>query len=224
MKKINKKRIIIGIIAVGLFMIYEAATLIYTIVDDQETSSKVALTEYGNLFGKDAQTKLQILVTTKSRNRHPVSLYKYDKRFNVIVSKVSLLKYSDIGQMVNYENGTSYKSLNAAYEAIPSFNFDMSIKAGKSVSVSAIHFKVNGDSIRTIARNDSLVCFYYRFNTFSINYNDEPYDVIAKADRSTIPSSVIFKRKGKFLYVIIMTIGEGNEEMRPDLLYSIVDK
>jgi len=222
MKKTIKKKMIIGIVAAGLFMVYEVSRLIYTMIDDDETSSKVPLTEYENLFNKDAQGKLNILATVKSKNRQAVSTYVYDKKYNLCVFKVILSKNLELTRIIDYKNESSSKSLNAAYEGLPCFNFDMSIKAGKSVPVSSIHFKSNGDSIKYIARNDSLVCFYYKFKSFSINYNDEPYDIIATADQSNIPADILFKKRGKVLYIIIMTIAEGKEEMQANKLYTII--
>jgi len=85
MKKTIKRRVIIGIVAASLFMAYEVSRLIYTMIDDDETSSKVPLTEYENLFNKDAQGKLNILATVKSKNRQAVSTYVYDKKYNLCV-------------------------------------------------------------------------------------------------------------------------------------------
>lgn len=224
MKSTTKRRVIVAVAAVSLFAIYEVSTLIYTMIDDQETSSKIPLTEYNDLFSKKAQDQLQILATVKSRNRQPVSTYLYDKEYNLCVFKVIMSKNSGLTHILNYQNETTSKSLNSTYEGLPCFNFDMSIKAGKSALVSSIHFKSDGDSIKSIVRNDTLVCFYYKFNTFSINFNDEPYDIIAKADQSNIPASVIFKKNGKFVYIIILTVAKGKEELQPDQLYSIINK
>lgn len=224
MKKTIRRGIIIAVAAFSIFMLYEFATFIYAWINDHETSSKIPLAEYNNLFNQDAQGKLQILATVISRNRKPVSTYVYDKRYNICVFKVILLKDSDLKSIINYQNETSNKSLNAVYSNLPSFNFGMSIRIGKSVTVTTVHFRFNGDSIKLVAKNDSLNCYYYKFSSFSINYNDEPYDIVAKADRPSIPASLIFKKKGKVLYVILMSVAEGREVMRPDLLYNIINK
>jgi hypothetical protein len=208
----------------GLFALYEFSTMIYTMLDDQETSSKIPLKEYNNLFSKETQDKLQILATVKSRNREPISTYIYDTRFNLCVLKVILFKNSDLKNVIKYQNRTSYKTLNATYSGLPSSNFDMSIKAGKSVIVSLLYFKFSGDSIKSIVKNDSLYCYYLKFKTFSINYNNEPYDVIGNADESNIPASIAFKKRGDFLYIIIITVAKGKEELQPGLLYSLINK
>jgi hypothetical protein len=221
-KKINKNKFR-GFVAFGLFLgIF--GVLIYTAINDNEKTSSVPLAEYNNLFTQEAQTKLKLLVTTTSRNRETTSSYIYDKIFNVFVFKVKLSSNSGLRKIVSYQNKTSYIFMNAVYSGLPSFNFDMDIKSGKSVLVSSVHLKSSGDFLKSVVKNDSLVCYYYKFNTFSINYNDEPYDIIAKAKQPNIPASIIFKTKGKFLYIILMTIAEGTEEMQADQLYSIISK
>jgi len=223
MIKTKKKRIGL-IIAVCLFPLIMVSSLIYTLIDDQLKTSKIPLTEYNNLFTDDAQGKLQILATVKGRNRPPVSTYIYDKRFNICVFKVILTNNSTLGKIINYKNGTSSSNLFVANGGLPCFNFDMKINEGRIANVSTINFKSDGDYIKSILNNDSLRCYYYRFETFSISYNNGFYDILAKADQSTIPASVMFMKKGKFLYIIIMSIAEGKEEMQPDLLYSLVNK
>jgi hypothetical protein len=224
MKIITTKSIIFGMVAGGLFMLIMVGSLIYTVIYNQETSSKKPLTEYNNLFTKEAQDKLQILATAKGRNREPCSSYVYDNSFNVFVFKVILTNNLSLKRIVNYKNGASYSNLFVANGGLPSFNFDMNINEGKISYVSKVNFKFDGDSIKSIINNDSLRCYYYRFNTFSISYNDGFYDILAKADRSDIPASVLFKKKGNFLYVILMSVAKGKEEMEPQLLYSLINK
>lgn len=223
-KRTLKRRIMIAMIAIGIFFTYEFATLIYTAIDDKETSSKISLTEYNELFYKEAQSKFKILATVESKNRPPVSTYVYDKSYNICVFKVILIKNSPLKNIINYENGTSNQSLNAVYADLPSFNFDMHIKVGRSVNVTNVKFKFHGDSIKLIEKNDSLYCYYFKFKSFSVNYNDEPYDIIANADQSNIPASILFKKKGKVLYLILMSVADEKKEMQPNLLYRITKK
>jgi len=224
MKKTTHKRLIIVITLFSIFLLAIFSKIIYTMIDDHETSSKIPLMEHYNLFTKEAQNKLELLATTTSRNRETTSSYIYDKVFNVFVLKVILTKNNSLKNIINYQNESSHVTMNAVYSGLSNYNMKMNIKSGASVTTSTVHFKFNGDSIKSIVSNDSVYCYYYKFSTFSINYNDEPYDIIAKAYQSNIPASLIFKKKGKFLYVIIMTVAKGKEEMQPDQLYNIISK
>jgi len=98
----------------------------------------------------------------------------------------------------------------------------MSIKVGKSVNVSIVHFNYSGDSFKQIQKSNSLYCYYYNFSSFSISYNNEPYDIIANADNTSVPGSLAFIKKGNALYVIIMTVAVENKNMLPDQLFNII--
>jgi len=224
MNKKTKKIIRLALIGAGIFTLINISLIIYTMVDDGATSSKTSLDEYNNLFNKESYNKLQILATVKSRNRMPISTYVFDGKYNICVFKVTLLNNSKLSDIIHYENETSSKSLNATYADLPSFNFNMSIKAGKSVSVSILHFKSSGGTIKSVVSNDSLACYFYKFHTFSINYNNEPYDIIANAKDSNIPANVAFIKKGKILYIVLMTIARENGEMQPNQLYNLLTK
>lgn len=208
-----------GIVSLGIILF-----TVYTVMDDQITCSSTPLSEYNSLFTKDAQRKLHVLVTKKSRNREPVSTYTYENRFNICVSKILLSKDLPLKDLISFQNKSSYQSLNQVYADLPGFNFRMNIKAGKCAVASAVHFMYSGDTDITIRKNDSLIYCYFRFKTFSINYNDEPYDIIAYSDKSIIPAGFAFIKKNKFLYVIIITEAKGTKEMKPDLLYNITNK
>jgi hypothetical protein len=224
MKKTMKRRLLIAIFTLVVFAIWAVSNIIYTLISDQQTYSKVPLAEYNNLFSQDVQSKLQILATTTSKNRLPVSTYVFNEKFNISVLKVTLSSASTLEKIIEYRNKYSNKWLNAVYGNLPSFNFNMSIKAGKTVPVSQLYFQFSGDTIKSIVKSDSVFCYYYKFRSFSIHYNDEPYDIIANADVSNIPASLIFKRRGQFLYIILMTVANGDEQMPPDALYSIIRK
>jgi hypothetical protein len=224
MKKTTYKRLIVVIALISIFLLAIFSKIVYTMINDHETSSKVPLIEHYNLFTKEAQNKLELLATTTSRNRETTSNYVYDKTFNVFVLKVILANNNGLKDIISYQNESSHVTMNAVYSDLSNYNMKMKIKSGKSVTASTVHFKFNGNSIKSIASNDSLYCYYYKFSTFSIGYNNEPYDIIAKADQSNIPASLIFKKKDKFLYVIIMSVAKGKEEMQPDQLYNIINK
>jgi hypothetical protein len=208
-----------GIVSLGIILF-----TVYTVMDDQITCSSTPLSEYNSLFTKDAQRKLHVLVTKKSRNREPISTYIYENRFNICVSKIVLSKDLPLKDLISFQNVSSYQSLNQVYADLPSFNFRMNIKAGKCVIASAVHFKYSGETAIAIKKNDSLLYCYFKFKTFSINYNDEPYDIIANSDKSIIPAGCAFIKKGKFLYVIIITEAKEAKEMNPDLIYNITNK
>jgi len=148
MKKTTHKRLIIVITLFSIFLLAIFSKIIYTMIDDHETSSKIPLMEHYNLFTKEAQNKLELLATTTSRNRETTSSYIYDKVFNVFVLKVILTKNNSLKNIINYQNESSHVTMNAVYSGLSNYNMKMNIKSGASVTTSTVHFKFNGDSIK----------------------------------------------------------------------------
>ncbi|MDB5122337.1 MAG: hypothetical protein JWP94_466 [Mucilaginibacter sp.] len=198
--------------------------LIYTAITENVTTSEIPVPEYTRLFNVEALTNMKLVVTTKSKSREVTSTYTYKGKFNVYVFKIRLKNDNSLNRIINYKNESSYISMNAVYTELPSFNFDMEERSVGPGPVSKLYFKYSGDQIQSIAKNDSLQCYYFKFFTFSINYDDSPYDIVAQTQRGYIPASVIFKKKDKFIYGIIMTKAEAGEAMAPDLLYKMINK
>jgi len=212
------------IIALGIITVVIFSMLVYTIIKAGQTSSKSSLSEYDTLFTKQGHDKLVHFGTETSQIRQPISNYVYDKRFNVFVYKVILVKDTNLKNIITYKNEGLSLFKNGITSPLPSRNFKMNLKDDQSTLVSTVRLISAGDSIVSIIQNDHIFCYYFKFNKFAISYNDEAYDINAAAANSNIPASVVFVKKGKILYVILMTVAEGDEEFDPKLLYNIVQK
>lgn len=222
MNKVKQRRVRLIIIFFGLCLVVVFGKIFYTIIDENIMVSESVHPEYEELFNPKVIEKLKLIITTSSKYRGITSSYVYDQKYNIFVFKVQLSN-NNLQKLVSYQNESTYKSMNAFYEELPSFNFNMSLKAGEIPIVSHVYFKHFGDSIKTVIRNENLLCYYFKFRTFSINYNDEPYDIIAKADKN-IPASILFYKKNNVLYVILLTVAMGKEEFQPDLLYNMIKR
>lgn len=210
-------------VLVGIFVCI-FSILIYTAISDDVTSSQENIPEYINLFRKIDRVKLRILATAKSKNRLPVSTYIYDNKYNLCVLKMLLLRDLNLTKAVLFENKSSDITLNAVYGKAPGSDLKFYIKSGKSSVVSNINFKFDGDSIRNVVNSDSLYYSYFRFKNFSINYNNAPNDIIVIADNESLPGTLCFVKRGKSLFVLVMTVANGKKEMEPDLLLNMINR
>ncbi|WP_158989842.1 hypothetical protein [Mucilaginibacter sp. L196] len=222
MKKFNGRSIIWVCL---LVVFYAASRMIYTAIHDPQTTTKTQIRSYDNLFAKQIQGQLRFYSTIISEHRQPESLYIYNGKYHIIVYSVLLSHALKIGNIVNYTNESSRININAIYNDRFGLNYEMNIRVGNTDTISKVNFKFDGDLIKPIAQNDSLLCYYYKFKTFSLSYNnqDDTYDIIAKANDSAIPANIEFIRKGKILYILILTTANGTEQMPPELLYNITN-
>ena len=172
MKTPVNKRLRSALIVIAGIVLFIFGSMIYTLIEDDGATSHAPLPEYHNLFSRETQSKLNLLITTKGNNRGISSSYVYDSRFNIFVYKVVLKNKLSLKEIIKYKNEGSSSNIFVINGGLPSFNFDMKINAGKINPVSTVKFKFDGDSIKSIVDNDTLRCYYYKFETFSINFND----------------------------------------------------
>jgi len=224
MKKFISNKWFSRIVVILIIIVVGAAKLIYIIITDHETSSNVSLPEYSNLFTKEAQSKLQILATVKSNQREPESDYVYDKKYDLFVYRLILSENLSVKKLINIQNGTSSLSYDEVYSELPSYNFVMNKKSGSTPKVKTVNLTYTGNPYKIIAQTDSLASYYFEFNEFSIKYNEGPNDIVAKADKSNIPAAILFIKKGKFLYVILMTVNNSKANLSANQLYEMVNK
>jgi hypothetical protein len=221
MKKELKQKIRKAFIPLLLICLFGFAIIVYKMISNWPVLSNTPIKEYNSLFTKEALNKLKIFENIISKNRPAISSYIYDKTYSITVTKVDLTKSSTLVNMIDYRNGISNKFLNAVYTDLPS-TFDLSINTDKPTNVSTIHFKSDGDTIKLVVKTDSIYCYYYKFKTFSITYNNEVYDIVGIADESNTPASLAFVKKNNELYVILMFVKEGEERMKENQLFSIL--
>jgi hypothetical protein len=77
-----------------------------------------------------------------------------------------------------------------------------------------------------MVKNDSLLCYYYKYKTFSLNYDNQgdTHDLLANAEDTTIPADIEFIRKDSVLYILILTVANDKGQLAPDLLYSLTKR
>jgi len=213
---------VIGIIILCYIVCRET----YSIIHDFQTTTKTSIASYDNLFAKQTQNELRFYSTIISKHRQPESLYLYKGKYHILVYSVLLSSRLNVENIVNYINESSKINLNADFGFRLGLGYDMNIREGGTGAVSKVNFRFSGDLIRPIVKNDSLLCYYYKFKTFSLNYDNQgdTHDLLATAEDSAIPANIEFVRKDKILYILILTATTIKQQLAPDLLYSITKR
>jgi|GEM_PF-2261756 len=224
MVKSNKKNWIVRIGLIVLILLAFSGKYFYTLIDSQDNTSSHSLESYNNLFDDDAKAKLKILTTVESRHRQPESVYIYDNKFHVLVLRLSLSKDVLLRDIIDYQQTDPEFDQRIAHLLLPSFNFKLHKKSGRTPTVSAVHLKIKGDGFAKTDDRGSLLSYYYNFNSFSINYNNEPDDIFAQATADNVGACLSFIKKDKFLYILLLTSANGDAKVQPNTLNSIINK
>ena len=108
--------------------------------------------------------------------------------------------------------------------------FDVFYKTGQN-KITSIELNLVGDTIKTVTKNDSLIHYYSRFKSFSINYNSSDSTSIysnsnrtaeAELPNSSLPINIVFLRKQKSVYLLIMSVAKANENLEPNQITDLL--
>ncbi|HEY4327279.1 MAG TPA: hypothetical protein VGN20_25050 [Mucilaginibacter sp.] len=221
MDKKKRLRIIMSVSIVSLIII---SWLIYTAVREGSDVSNEIVPEYNNLFNRDAQSKLQTPITFKSKIKGIQTNYILEDRFHVTVFKITLATDQTLNQLINKKNKHSNRNFDVYSAVIDNPYFEMIEYSNKIESVQDIDFHYEGDAIRIVAKNDSLMCYYLEPKTFSLSFNKNSInDIWGQSKGSTkMPISIAFIKKRNVVYCLLLTVNEGKEGFENNLLYSLL--
>ena len=108
--------------------------------------------------------------------------------------------------------------------------FKTNYQSSPTISPSKITICLNGDSIQTIIKNDSIAYYFLKLKNISVKYDDDNNDVIfidgAQGLRqfSYIPLNVMFLKRNQSLYFILLAPKDFNKKLEPDFLLNLIIK
>jgi len=214
-------------IQIILFVVVIAAIfgrLMYLGFTAHGVSTRKILPEFHELFTMEAKSKLNVPFTYESNYESLSSNYYYDDRYYLSVRKFLLAKNTFIENLILEKNGSPFFTGGIFSESESNF-LDMGFKNKKADTIKHIELYLKGDSITTVAKNDTMLCYYLKAKSFYLYYNGTDFpDIKGEAQHDNTPVSILFIKKDKKMYLLIMDIKEAGQTMRPDLLYSLVKK
>jgi hypothetical protein len=168
MKKI---RLYLGTAVISALIIYFVVFMIGVIKNLQSESitfiSEIP-SEYLELFTKDMQKKISYKKTYDFKNRADLSFIVYDQKFDIDVTKLNTGNLSLDKNLIlsNQEpEGKSIYNLEFKKEGFKMYYADYNDEKGSN-----LYFSLNGNSIKTVVRNDSLAGFDLKLAKMYLQY------------------------------------------------------
>lgn len=209
----------IAIFAV-IYFLFLISKMFTTISRDKVTWSKTSIPAYDSLFSTATQKELHVLSTVKSKLREPESSYFLESGFNIFVYRVTFKDENFNHNFIKISKGLSDNKNSEVYSELPSSGFEMFKKEGKIDSITNVNIKYYGDDFKILKKDSSTLCYYVLFRSLSISFDEEPFDIVANANKS-ISANLAFIKQGQFLYIILMTPSNDNK-VKSDQLYKIL--
>jgi hypothetical protein len=211
-------------ILVGCLVAIIFSRLIYLAFTSKSVTSRKILPEFHNLFTREAQSKLNIPLNYESRYESLSSNYFYEDKYYLSIRKFTLTNKLPIEKLISEENGKPFFTGGIFSEDDNDF-LEMGFKTEKIDTIKRINIYLKGDSIATIVKNDTMVCYYLNAKSFYLYFNDTSSpNIKGEAKHDSTPFSIMFIKKNESVYFLMMGIKQAGETMKPDLLYSLINK
>jgi hypothetical protein len=225
--KISKAKII-GLIVLAFFIIYLAYNSGYNPNYDFK-SMNTAPKEYLDLFPDSIKKKMSVLQTLIIKFQNPISEFAFDdKKYFIQIFRLNVVNDQSLDKLITLSNHSNLMTNAVTYYRLGPV-FDINYKTGRN-KASHINLNLYGERVNTILRNDTIACFYSHFKIFSINYNRSDTTVIWSTTEGhetpipsfTLPIDIIFIKKHKAVYFLVMSVNDRSTILEPNKLYNLI--
>ena len=233
----KRVRIIVLIFCLAI-LIFVIVKLVVAIIEtnrsfEEDLPVSYSLTSEDSLLIKDIyRQKIKVNVVHNSKVRGPVSMLFFDQSYHLIIYKIHLLSGNlPLQNILQTQIRNADRSVGYPYTIYTdNINFKFQCKAGLVSSVSKVYLTVSGDSLRTIAKNDSIIAYNLDCKNLSIRYQDQgPVDIFVVGNEkflsgtNAIPMDILFLKRDDNLYFLLLTPRNEKGILPRELLYNVID-
>jgi hypothetical protein len=228
-KKKNMVLLVIG----AVLLIYILSFFYNAVISSAKNSvslEKRAPQEYVDLFNAKAQQKLIFDLGASFKLRNNVSIFLFDKEYNLEMTKISAEPKLSFGRDII----ESYKNPEGDFPDNKfSWNendFTVNYNAISEGIASKIYLSLHGDSIKTILKNDSVACYYLKLKEAFVQYRaNDVYEIYSNAKShlwfftQAQSVSLMFLKKNNSFYFLLLSAKESNRKLDPCLLSELIN-
>lgn len=243
---VRKLFVAAGILLTGYFVI----SFIYgfwelyraQIKDGYKVVPKIA-DEYIDVFNKRYQSEIidsNYYSTLECKERNPISFIDY-KDYEICVYKIGSGIGQSLNKLIKIKQENNSMNREQVYNVLPNTYYNFQFKSDSvSTLVDEVILVNDAMPIVPIVENDSIQSYYTEFNNLSLQYEEgdsdffiEKRETLLKWDaekknffkwnNENIPVAILFKKRGKNLFFLMMT-SRTNEILEKDLLYKLVTR
>jgi hypothetical protein len=222
--------LIIFIIVVVILIVYIPRIGLKTEAEYPRTFSYVIPQEYLNLFSDVNKVKMTSLRTVNIKFRNSISNIGYNKNYYIQIYKLDSTFNIPVREAINENYEFNHGYHDVPYDINEQYCAEFVYKLYRPTKPSKIYLSLSGNNTQILKKNDSIACYYSNFQNFSIKFQkDADDDIYAKANSDNfltkeVPLEVLFLKRQKNLYLILMSVNDRAISLMPDMLYNLIIK
>ena len=179
---------------------------------------------YFELFNSKAKQKLVLNTTLSLKFRNAISLFNYDQKYSIQVTKINTVKNFEIKKDIIALN-TNTQGVNGVFVPFYEKNFLANYKSISMEKASKIYLILEGDTIKTI-KNDSVAFYNLNVGKLAVQFKltgNELNEIHYESVSGNAALNLLFlKRNGK-LFFLTLSSKEANAKIDPDLLLKLIN-
>ena len=234
-KKRRKGLIIICGLSLFLYLFIKIITAIITTnksFQEDLPSTYLLPSDDSSLIKGLYQKKIAVNIIHNSKVRGPISMLFFDQDYHIIIYKISLKENLSFPNFFHTQIKNASRSVNYPYSLYgENIFFYFQCKTGLTLPASEVYLTLNGDSLKTIIENDTVIAYHLLCKNFSVRYEEKgPVDIFVIGKKGflgrtpLIPMDILLLRRQKNVYLLLLTPNNQNQVVPPELLYNIIEK
>lgn len=184
--------------------------------------------EYLSLLTESAQKKLTDTGSFLSKVRNPFCNAVYDNKYNLLIYKIELAKDVQLDTAIGNNHDDVGGVGTFLVDDLGYFNLDF--RQGRVSPASQFLLTTVDPKTEVILINENAAYYFLPGGGFSVKYGKDSTTDFYVEDEASIfsrgktPKSILFLKRNKSVYFLMMFPGSEDGKLPKDLLYSIVKK
>lgn len=187
--------------------------------------------DYTNLFNTEMKKKIVLQSAVSFKDRNSVAYYIYDKKYSLEVTKINIKPNLQVRKDLSETHTAEGCCFPKAKLPFNEGGFTTNYNVISKDTASKIYLSIQGDSIRSSIKNDSVAYHFLKLQQVYISYVPKGvYDIYIQANTKFYffskkqPASLMFLKRNGALYFLLLTVNDAGEKLPPNLLYSLTNK
>jgi hypothetical protein len=232
----RKKRVTILSLIGMVFLIILVSKIYHGFLQNQQAFDEDLPPTYklssedSNLISNNYRQKLKVIEVFRSKVRNSISLVSVGENYRLIIYKIDSTKTASLKDILKTEIKSVDRSTGYTYTILGNdIPYKFQYKSGIESRGAKIYLTLAGDSLNTVEKSDSIFSYHLICKNISIRYDENaPIDIfiggkeVAFGNTDTIPMDVLFLKRNRSVYLLLLTSDNPKSLIPNNLLYDIV--
>ncbi|PUZ22581.1 hypothetical protein DCC81_19270 [Chitinophaga parva] len=195
--------------------------------EDLPTTFKM-LPEDSALIQNEYLKRIKVVQVRNNRVRRPMSQFLVDNRYSLFICKLDSLGLLSFKDSFTVKYIGADRTTGIVYDVLDLGPYEFQYRSESVGDASFVLLTMKGDSVQQTLRSDSLIGFSGLCDNISVSYGyNEVVDIFMEGRQIgfttfPIPMDILFCKRGKSTYLLILTANRSNAPIPRKLLLSML--